>query len=119
MNVTSPKMKAIETDLTWGIRRAVEGIHRIIVEATGHTRDLGSLFLYHAWVIFVDVSNISRNSGDSLTTAVRILTTRKVVAIQEEGWCHSKAFLSTANGICFRSKGRGSIDSTTSRPLPS
>jgi hypothetical protein len=105
-NVTNAKANAMKKDSTWGIRRAVEGVQRIVIEATGNTRDLGSLFLYHTWVIFVVVShgNVSRNSGDSLTIAVKILTARKVVAIQEERWwCHSKAFLSTVRkGIFFR-----------------
>jgi hypothetical protein len=37
-------------------------------------------------VIFVVVSNVSRNYGDSLTIAVKILRARKVVAIREERW---------------------------------
>ena len=57
-NVTNAKANALKSDSTWGIRRAVEGIQRIIIEATGNTRDLGSLFLYHTWVIFVIVSNV-------------------------------------------------------------
>jgi hypothetical protein len=51
-NVTNAKANATEEDTTWGSRRAVEGIQRIIIEATGDTEDLGSLFLYHTWVIF-------------------------------------------------------------------
>ena len=93
-NVTSAKINAMENDSTWGIRRAVEGIQRMIIEATGNTRDLGSLFLYHTWVIFVIISNVSIKFWDSLTTAVKILIARKAVAIQEERWRHSKAFLS-------------------------
>ena len=95
MNVMNAKINAIEGDSTWGIR-AVEGVQRIVIEATSNTKDLGSLFLYHSkWVIFVEiVRNTSRNFGDSLTTAVKILTAKKViVVIQEERWCHSKAFL--------------------------
>ena len=110
-NVTNAKANAMKKDSTWGIRRAVEGTQRIVIEVTGNTRDLGSLFLYHTWVIFVlIVSNVSRNSGDSLTTAVKILTARKVVAI-EERWCHSKAFLSrlrreyASDQACDRSSG--------------
>ena len=91
-NVTNAKANAMKNDSTWGIRRAVEGIQRITIETTGNARDLGSLFLYHTWVIFVTVNSVSRNSGDSLTIAMKILTARKVVAIQEERWCHSKAF---------------------------
>ena len=89
-NVSNANGNAMKKDPTWRIRRAVEGIQRIVIEATSNKRDLGSLFLYHTWVIFkfVIVSNVSRNSGDSLTTAVKILTARKVVAIQEERWCH-------------------------------
>ena len=82
-NVTIAKANAMGNDSTWGIRRAVEGIQRIIIEATGDTRDAGSLFLYHAWVIFVIVSNVSRNPGDSLTIAKKILIAKalwKVVA---------------------------------------
>ena len=94
-NVTNAKINAIGSDSTWGIRRAVEGIQIIVIEATGNTRDFGSLFLNHTWVIFVIVSNESKFSGNSLTTAPKILTARNVVvAIQEEKWCHSKAFLS-------------------------
>ena len=93
-NVTNAKANAMENDSTRGIRRTAEGIQRIIIEAAGNTRDLGSLFLYHTWVIFVIVSNVSRNSGDSLTIAVKVLTARKVAAIQEEEWCHSKTILS-------------------------
>ena len=53
-NVRNAKENATEKDSTWGIRRAVEGIQRIIIEATGNTRDpgLGSLCLYHTWVVF-------------------------------------------------------------------
>ena len=47
MNVTNAKANAMENDSTWGMRRAVEGIQRITVEATGNARDFGSLFLYH------------------------------------------------------------------------
>ena len=64
-NVTNAKANAMRSDSTWGIRREVEGIQRIIVEATGNTRDFGSLFLYHTWVIFVIVRNVSRHSGDT------------------------------------------------------
>lgn len=35
----------------------VEGIQRMMIEATGNIRDVGSLFLYHTWVIFEIVSN--------------------------------------------------------------
>ena len=87
-NVSNANGNAMKKDPTWRIRRAVEGIQRIVIEATSNKRDLGSLFLYHTWVIFVIVSNVSRNSGDSLTTAVKILTARKVVAIREERWYH-------------------------------
>ena len=73
MNVTNAKANAMENDSTWGIRRVVDGIQRIIIEATGNTTDFGSLFLYHTWVIFVIVSNVSRNSRDSLTIAKKIL----------------------------------------------
>ena len=59
-NVTNAKANAMKNDSTWGIRRAVDGIQRIIIEATGNTRDLGSLFLYHAWVIFAKVSNVPK-----------------------------------------------------------
>ena len=52
-NVRNAKANAMENDSTWGIRRAAEGIQRIIIEATGDTRDFGSLFLYHRWVVFV------------------------------------------------------------------
>ena len=52
-NVTNAKANAMENDSTWGIRRVVDGIQRIIIEATGNTTDFGSLFLYHTWVIFV------------------------------------------------------------------
>ena len=93
-NVSNANGNAMKKDPTWRIRRAVEGIQRIVIEAISNKRDFGSLFLYHTWVIFVIVSNASRNSGDSLTTAVKILTARKVVAIREKGWCHSEAFLS-------------------------
>ena len=72
-NVTNAKVNAMENDSTWGIRMAVDGIQRTIIEATGNTRDLGSLFLYHTWVILVIVNNISKNPGDSLTTAKKIL----------------------------------------------
>ena len=92
--VANAKANAMKKDPTWRIRRAVEGTQRIVIKATGDTRELGSLFLYHTWVIFKIVSNASRNSGDSLTTAVKILTARKVVAIQEKRWCHSEAFWS-------------------------
>ena len=51
MNVTNAKANAMKIDSTWGMRRAVEGIQRIIVEATGNERDFGSLFLYHTCVI--------------------------------------------------------------------
>ena len=94
-NVTNARANAMKNDLTWGVRRAVEGIQRIIIEAIGNIRDFGSLFLYHTWVIFVIVSIVSRKFWNSLTIAVKILTARKVEAIQEEKWCHSKAFLST------------------------
>ena len=57
-NVTNAKANAVDNDSTWGIRRAVEGIQRIIIEAIGNTTDFGSLFLYHTWVIFVIVSNV-------------------------------------------------------------
>ena len=73
INVTNAKANAVENDSTWGIRRAVDGIQRIIIEVTGITRDLGSLFLYHTWVIFVIVSNVSRNLLDALTIAKKIL----------------------------------------------
>ena len=86
--VANAKANAMKKDPTWRIRRAVEGIQRIVIEAISNKRDLGSLFLYHTWVIFVIVSNASRNSGDSLTTAVKILTARKIVAIREERWYH-------------------------------
>jgi hypothetical protein len=33
-NVTNAKTNAMTKDPTWGIRRAVEGIQRIIIEAT-------------------------------------------------------------------------------------
>ena len=59
-NVMNAKANAMKNDSTRGIRRAVDGIQRIIIEATGNTRDLGSLFLYHAWVIFVNVSNVPK-----------------------------------------------------------
>lgn len=55
-NEITAKENAIESDLTWGSSRAVEGKQRIVIEATGHTRDVGSLFLYHTWVTFVIVS---------------------------------------------------------------
>jgi hypothetical protein len=55
-NIMNAKANAIENDSTWGIRRTVEGIQRMIIEATGNTRDFGSLFLYHTWVIFKNVS---------------------------------------------------------------
>lgn len=47
-NVMTAKENAIENDPTWGSRRTVEGMQRMVIEATGHTRELGSLFLYHA-----------------------------------------------------------------------
>ena len=72
-NVTNAKANAMENDSTWGIRRAVDGIQRIVIEATGNTRDFGSLFLYHTWVIFVIVIYVSKNFGDSLTIAKKIL----------------------------------------------
>jgi hypothetical protein len=53
-NVTNAKANAMENDPTWGIRRAAERIQRIVIEATGNTGELGSLFLYHTWVIFCD-----------------------------------------------------------------
>jgi len=53
-NVTNAKANAMENDSTWGIRRTVEGIQRIIIEATGHAGELGSLFLYHTWVIIAN-----------------------------------------------------------------
>jgi hypothetical protein len=59
-NVTNAKANAVDNDFTWGIRRAVEGIQRIIIEAISNTTDFGSLFLYHTWVIFVIVSNVSK-----------------------------------------------------------
>jgi hypothetical protein len=65
-NERSAKANAMKSDSTWGIRRTVEGIQRIIIEATGNTRDLGSLFLYHTWVIFVIVSNVSIILGTHL-----------------------------------------------------
>ena len=71
-NVTDAKANAMKNESTRGIRRAVEGIQRIIIEATGNTGDFGSLFLYHTWVTFVNVSNVSRNSEDSLTIAKKI-----------------------------------------------
>ena len=58
-NVTNAKANAMKSDSTWGIRRAVVGIQRVIIEAIGNTRDFGSLFLYHTWVIFVIVRNAS------------------------------------------------------------
>ena len=72
-NVMNAKANATENDSVWGIRRVVEGIQRITIEATGDAGDFGSLFLYHTWVIFVIVSNISKKSGDSLTIAKKIL----------------------------------------------
>ena len=72
-NVANAKANAMKNDPTWGIRRAVEGKQRIIIETTGNRGDLGSLFLYHTWVIFVVVSNVSRNSGASLTIAKNML----------------------------------------------
>lgn len=66
-SVTNAKVNAMENDSTWGVRMAVEGIQRKIIEATGNTRDLGSLFLYHTWAILVIVSSILKNPGDSLT----------------------------------------------------
>ena len=72
-NVANAKANAMKNDPTWGIRRAVEERQRIIIEATGNTGDIGSLFLYHTWVIFVVVSNVSRNSGASLTIAKNML----------------------------------------------
>ena len=101
MNVMNAKINAIEGDSTWGIR-AVEGVQKIVIEATSNTRDLGSLFLYHStWVIFVEiVRNTSKKFWDSLTTAVKILTAKKVVVvIQEERWCHSKAFLTAVRKV--------------------
>jgi hypothetical protein len=56
-NVINAKGNATENDPTWGSRRMVEGIQRTMVEATGNTRDFGSLFLYHTWVTFVIVSD--------------------------------------------------------------
>ena len=61
-NVKNAKANAIENDSTWGISRAVEGIQRIIIEATANTADFGSLFLYHTWVTFVIVSNVSKET---------------------------------------------------------
>ena len=88
-NVTDAKANAMENDSTWGIRRVIDGIQRIIIEATGNTTDFGSLFLYHTWVIFVIVSNVSRNSRDSLTIAKKILMAKalwKVVANMIHLW---------------------------------
>ena len=61
-NVRNAKANAIENDSTWGISRAVEGIQRIIIEAIANTADFGSLFLYHTWVTFVIVRNVSKET---------------------------------------------------------
>ena len=61
-NVTNAKANAMKNDSTWGIRRAVDGVQRIIIEATGNTRDLGSLFLYQTWVVFVNVSSAQKKN---------------------------------------------------------
>ena len=61
-NVSNANGNAMKKDPTWRIRRAVEGIQRIVIEAMSNKRDLGSLFLYHTWVTFVIVRNVSKET---------------------------------------------------------
>ena len=46
----------------------------------------------HGWSLWMSVT-YPKKSGSSRTIAVKILTARKAVAIQEEKWCHSKGFV--------------------------
>ena len=108
MNVTNAKANAMKIDLTWGIRRAVDGVQRIIIETTGNTRDLGSLFLYQTWVIFVNVSNVSRNSGDSHTIAKKILIARalwKVVVNMIQSCNQNEAHILNKKSPCLPGDG--------------
>jgi hypothetical protein len=78
-NVVNAKGNAIENDPTWGSRRMDEEMQRMMVKATGNTRDFGSLFLYHTWVTFCDCqrwSVMSRNYENSITIGMKMLTAR-------------------------------------------